>query len=114
MSSDVNFRLKLDQLSSVALSLFENLEELVIDGPSSHLNTSNTSITKLSSMMASTTLKKLQFGQCSYWHFCVEADWKTGTIMWTVDSKSRECKWKLQPEARHYSMGEYPLMWTCE
>ncbi|KAJ7794803.1 hypothetical protein B0H14DRAFT_2921982, partial [Mycena olivaceomarginata] len=87
----------LDQLSSVALSLFENLEELVIDGPSSHLNTSNTSITKLSSMMASTTLKKLQFG----------------TIMWTVDPKSRERKWKLRPEARHYGMGEYPLMWTC-
>ncbi|KAJ7805054.1 hypothetical protein B0H14DRAFT_2881880 [Mycena olivaceomarginata] len=87
----------LDQLSSVALSLFKNLEVLAIDGPSSHLNTSNT-ITKLSSMMASTTLKKLQFG----------------TIMWTVDPKSRECKWKLRPEARHYSMGEYPLMWTCE
>ncbi|KAJ7875166.1 hypothetical protein B0H14DRAFT_2716665, partial [Mycena olivaceomarginata] len=88
----------LDQLSSVALSLFENLEELVIDGPTSHLNSRNTSITKLSSMMASTTLKKLQFG----------------TIMWTVDPKSSECKWKLRPEARHYSMGEHPLMWTCE
>ncbi|KAJ7809783.1 hypothetical protein B0H14DRAFT_2865342, partial [Mycena olivaceomarginata] len=88
----------LDQLSSVALSLFENLEELVIDGPTSHLNSSNTSISKLSSMTASTTLRKLQLG----------------TIIWTVDPASMERKGKLQPEARHYSMGEYPLMWTCE
>ncbi|KAJ7801279.1 hypothetical protein B0H14DRAFT_2615486 [Mycena olivaceomarginata] len=80
----------LDQLSSVALSLFENLEELV----TLHLNSSNTSISKLLSMMASTTLRKLQLG----------------TIIWNVDPKSMERKWKLQPEARHYSMGEYPYL----
>jgi hypothetical protein len=40
----------------------------------------------------------------------MKADLKTGTIVWTVDPKSMERKWKLQPEARHYSMGEYPLM----
>ncbi|KAJ7909893.1 hypothetical protein B0H13DRAFT_1877301 [Mycena leptocephala] len=84
----------LDQLSSVALSLFENLEELAIDGPTLHLNSSNTSMSKLSSMTANTTLRKLQLG----------------TIVWTVDPKSMERKWKLQPEARHYSMGEYPLI----
>ncbi|KAJ7677383.1 hypothetical protein B0H14DRAFT_3065015, partial [Mycena olivaceomarginata] len=78
----------LDQLSSVALSLFENMEELAIDGPTSHLNSSNTSIFK--------------------------AILQLGKTIWTVDLKSMEHKWKLQLEARHYSMGEYPLMWTCE